>query len=192
MHIAILGWGSLLWDNRPDFDKQHEAWESDGPWLPLEFSRVSQTRGDALTLVVDEINGCACRVSHARSKRISADDAIADLRCREGTTLANMGFFFADASRSQSRSTQVLSRVKEWASTKKIDVVVWTDLASNFSEKRKQAYSVSAAIAHLQSLSPAGKAAAAEYVWRAPEFIKTSLRSALEKEPWFPPRDKQA
>lgn len=190
MHIAILGWGSLLWDNRPDFDKQHGDWESDGPSLPLEFSRVSQTRGDALTLVLDEINGCACRVSHARSKRVSADDAIADLRCREGTTLSNIGFFFADESKSQSRSPQVLSQVREWASSKKIDFVVWTDLASNFSEKskHKQAYSVSAAIAHLQSLSPAGKAAATEYVWRAPEFIKTSLRSALETEPWFQPR----
>jgi hypothetical protein len=34
--IVILGWGSLLWDVRPEFDDEHEAWELDGP----ELSRV--------------------------------------------------------------------------------------------------------------------------------------------------------
>jgi len=44
MKIAILGWGSLIWDarllsiNTTLFDN---GWSSDGPDLPIEFSRVS-------------------------------------------------------------------------------------------------------------------------------------------------------
>ena len=56
MRIAILGWGSLLWDKRAEFDwfeKQYEQWQCDGPTLKLEFSRVSESRGNALTLVLD-------------------------------------------------------------------------------------------------------------------------------------------
>ena len=57
MKIAILGWGSLLWDNQPEFDRWHESWQYDGPRLKLEFSRVSKSRLRALTLVIDEIYG---------------------------------------------------------------------------------------------------------------------------------------
>ena len=31
--IAILGWGSLIWDKRPEFDEKHAPWEDDGPAL---------------------------------------------------------------------------------------------------------------------------------------------------------------
>ena len=57
MKITVLGWGSLLWDKRPEFDEQHDAWQSDGPYLKIEFSRVSSTRNGALTLVLDTKNG---------------------------------------------------------------------------------------------------------------------------------------
>lgn len=65
MKIAILGWGSLLWDQRAEFDKKHEDWQFDGPSLMLEFSRVSQTRNGALTLVLDFNNGKPCQVAYA-------------------------------------------------------------------------------------------------------------------------------
>ena len=51
-------------------------------------------------------------------------------------------------------------------------------------EVRKD-FTVKAAIEHLQGLPPEGKALAATYVWRAPSFIRTELRVALETEPWF-------
>ena len=35
--IAILGWGSLLWEERPEFDKRHDGWRCDGPSLKLDF-----------------------------------------------------------------------------------------------------------------------------------------------------------
>lgn len=187
MMIAILGWGSLLWDKRPEFDEQHEDWQFDGPSLKIEFSRVSQTRNCALTLVLDTKNGKSCQVAYGLSKRQNPDDAICDVRNREGTTLKNVGFYFADNSRKQARDEEVLKIIQNWASKRKIDVVIWTDLESNFQKKSKcgKPFSVEAALCHIQALDSEGKAKAAEYVWRTAAFIETPLRVALQSQPWF-------
>jgi hypothetical protein len=185
--IAILGWGSLIWDVRPDFDTQHEEWNEGGPELPLEFSRVSETRGGALTLVIDPENGRGCTVQYTLSKRRSPDDAIADLRDREGTIKNRIGIWFANGSRTS--QPYVPETISAWATKEKLDVVVWTGLESNFKEKSKvkEDFSTDAAIRHLQALTPEGKAMAATYIWRAPALVKTPLRQALEAEPWFKP-----
>ena len=109
--IAILGWGSLLWDARPEFDEYHDYWEMAGPELKIEFSRVSKMRGNALTLVVDPSNGSKCRVAFALSKRCDPEDAICDLWSRESTTRSNIGFYFAEGPRSQSKDSQTLATV---------------------------------------------------------------------------------
>lgn len=186
MTIAILGWGSLLWDKNHDFDEQHATWEFDGPLLPLEFSRISKSRGNALTLVIDELHGSECQVAYTFSKRKNIEDVIADLRCREGTIISNIGFCYNN-SRGHGRSNEVLKIVREWAVRMGIDIVVWTDLISNFRNQSlaNQPYTLESALSHLQSLSPEGKAKAAEYVWRSPIFIQTPLKTALESVPWF-------
>ena len=61
-----------------------------------------------------------------------------------------------------------------------------TALRSNFSNAAKQpSTSADAAIAYVKTLSAAGKAKAAEYAWRAPDFVRTHVRSALQQERWF-------
>jgi len=184
-HIAILGWGSLLWDERPEFDEHRSPWELDGPDLKLEFSRVSESRSGALTLVVDPVNGSICRVANARSKRRNPKDAICDLRSREGTTRSNMGIYFADGSSNQSKDPATLDTIKAWATSKDIDVVLWTDLPSNFAKDRGCSFSVENAVAYLRNLEVRARSRAAEYVWRAPSFVSTPLRTALQAEPWF-------
>lgn len=96
MRIAILGWGSLIWDERKEFDQTHGEWAPDGPSLKLEFSRVSQSRDGALTLVIDERNGDECEVSYALSTRSNIEDAVCDLKCREGTVLKRIGCILAN------------------------------------------------------------------------------------------------
>lgn len=183
--IALLGWGSLIWDNRPEFDEYHGPWLPDGPMLPLEFSRVSSSRQGALTLVIDDANGNPCRSAYAFSTRRNPDDAIADLRCREGTVMNRMGFWFADGSKTCKPGVQ--PTIISWAQRKQIDAVIWAGLPSNFANETQQAFSIDAAIRHLQTLPPEGKAMAAEYVWRAPTLVDTPLRRALQVEPWFAP-----
>mgnify|MGYP003583851873 CR=1 FL=1 len=187
MKVAILGWGSLLWDKRPEFDSLHDDWKFDGPALKIEFSRVSKTRKDALTLVLDKENGELCNVAYSFSSRKKPYDAICDLTDREGTVMKNIGFWFSDSSCSQSRDKDVLDIIKCWALNKKIDVVIWTDLLSNFNEKskNKKLFSVKNAIDHLLLLDNNGRQLAKEYICNAPEFVKTPLRREIECKEFF-------
>jgi hypothetical protein len=70
--------------------------------------------------------------------------------------------------------------IPTWAQSKGIDLVVWTGLPTNFKAETGEDFSVDAAIRHLQSLPPEGKAMAAEYAWRAPHVVQTPLRTALQ------------
>lgn len=184
MKTAILGWGSLLWDGGSEFDKVHESWQSDGPMLNLEFSRVSESRLGALTLVIDSVHGSPTMVAWCVSKRSTLEDALCDLRSRESTTLENIGSVTIGV---QEAAPQVgpHREIIAWARAKSLDAVVWTALPSNFQAKTKQPFSMEAALFYLKRLTPAAKAKAAEYIWRAPDFVKTALRSATQKEPWF-------
>jgi hypothetical protein len=67
---------------------------------------------------------------------------------------------------------------------KKTQVVLWTDLPGSFDDVPKHDF-LNAAVNHVQRLPPEGKAMAAEYVWRAPNFVVTPLRESLQAEPWF-------
>jgi hypothetical protein len=187
IRIAILGWGSLLWDHNADFDARHDEWLFDGPVLGLEFSRVSDSRNGALTLVIDAPNGALCRVAYTFSKRKDPEDAICDLMSREGTVRKKMGFYSLDGYRQQSRDLGAFDSISAWAKSKRIDLVIWTDLESNFKQKSRldQEFSVENAISHLAALDAEGKAKAIEYLKRAPAFVNTPLRNAVQKQPWF-------
>jgi hypothetical protein len=180
--IAILGWGSLLWEGGVEFDTRRDDWQLDGPELKLEFSRVSTSRLGALTLVIDKTHGGKNTVAWCLSKRLLPADALADLRCREATQVQNIHSVAASAEIPDDRTAR---KIWIWAKRKKLDFVVWTGLPSNFEAEVKVPFSPDRGIAYLQQLLPEGKAKAAEYIWRAPEFIITPLRSAMEFEPWF-------
>jgi hypothetical protein len=189
MKIAILGWGSLLWDRNSLFDPHHCGWEADGPELRLEFSQIAEQEEDGIALAIDPEHGQSCRVAYAFSKRINPDDAICDLRAREETTLDNIGYVFLKDSRHQYKDPATANIIKEWAARKQIDVVVWTDTRSNFEQSTGKAFSVDTALEHIRSVPPSIKAEIADYVWKAPEFIDTPLRRALQLPPWFDPTD---
>ena len=185
MRIAILGWGSLLWEGGFEFDRWHGPWEFDGPTLKLEFSRISETRLKALTLVIDIDHGVETAVAWCLTKRTTLADAICDLRAREGTTIDNVGRAAITPEAGSLKHDSPEDAIATWAITKNLEAVIWTALESNFQEKTRQPFSVGAAVSHLKTLTPEGKVKAAEYIWRAPEFVKTPVRIALQKEPWF-------
>jgi hypothetical protein len=184
--IVILGWGSLLWEGGAGFDQWHEPWQYDGPILKLEFSRISTSRLGALTLVIDETHGTPTVVAWCRSKRANLEDAVCDLRCREGTITANIGRLSVTSQSAETAERRAKDPILAWALEKKVvDKVIWTALTSNFREKTQQPFSVNTAVSYVKSLEPEAKVKAAEYVWRAPNFVKTPVRSALQREPWF-------
>lgn len=176
--IAILGWGSLLWDARPAFDNLHHQWWEDGPVLKIEFSRISRTRSGALTLVLDPINGAANRVSYCLSKRSNLSQAVEDLKLQESTIPKNIGFVDTNGAKC-SRDQESMDSITTWASAKRLAGVVWTDLPSNFREITGELFFPERALAYLNTLDDEAAKVALEYIHRAPASIQTPLREAL-------------
>ena len=141
-----------------------------------------------MTLVLDYKHGEPCRVAYAFSRRRRSEDVVCDLRCREGTVLRKIGRYFVNnpaETRWVGAHPDVQHAIADWARERSIPGVVWTGLESNFKELKDEEFSVDAARRHVVSLSATGKERAAEYVWRAPDFIDTPLRRELQSKTWF-------
>jgi hypothetical protein len=182
--IAILGWGSLLWEGGSDFDRRHDDWQYDGPSLEIEFSRISGTREGALTLVIDSEFGCPMTVAWCLSKRQRVNETMEDLRLREGTSLEHIGDLIVSQHCRGHRSVAEFSIVT-WAREKGLDAVIWTALERNFENRIKVPFSVDSAVSYIKGLGASPRAKAIEYVLRAPNFVQTPVRSALQRESWF-------
>ena len=183
--IAILGWGSLLWEPWPDFDRWRDAWRIDGLALKLEFSRISSSRKGALTLVIDPVCGVPNPVAYSISARAAVDDALADLQRREGTTALHIGYVCLASSRHRYRDLDAGKTIEAWGSRNGLDAVIWTDLPSNFEEKTGLRFSVTDAIEYLKKLDESSRSTALQYICQAPPFVQTPLRSALGADLWF-------
>ncbi|MCK4429772.1 MAG: hypothetical protein KAW19_00570 [Candidatus Aminicenantes bacterium] len=153
--------------------------------LPLEFSRISDSRNGALTLVIDVEKGKENSSFYTFSKRGNAEDAFADLRCREKTNNKNIGMINILTGYVQSKSNDIADRVKKWANTEKIDVVIWTDLSSNFHKKRSKPFSPAIAVEYLKDLKVDGLFKACNYIELTSPEIVTPLRSYLSENTWY-------
>jgi hypothetical protein len=180
MRIAVLAWGSLLWDRGAlAIDGNFQP---TGPKLPIEFSRIS---GDGrLTLVIDESCGATCTTYVTRSAHEDLNDAIENLRVREKMQTSRGVGFVVPASGSQSATAKdrhplALSTIAAWVLSSGHDAVIWTALASNFQQKISDAFSVKGAIRYLEQLDGSARAVALNYIRRAPREVQTPLRSAV-------------
>ena len=183
--IAVLGWGSLVWDPR---DLQAaEKFAPDGPLLPIEFCRIS---GDGrLTLVIDETFGAICTTYSAPSALENLDAAIEDLGVREGMLDARGVGFVELASGKQSdiaieRHPNAVATIAAWAQSNGYDATIWTALASNFEEHGGEPFSVTAAIQYLDGLEKrdaAKFASALATIRTAPPKVETPVRAEVNK-----------
>jgi len=179
MKIAILGWGSLIWDRRNL--RLAGDWQTGGPVLPIEFSRVS---GDGrLTLVIDPLHGVPVGTRFALSAFTNLNDAIANLRERENTVADKIGFvnLVANTERDYSRRQHpaACDAIKGWAQANDWQAVIWTALISNFASDGRPPFSTPAAVAYVNDLTGETKTRALEYLQRAPEEVDTPIRRQL-------------
>lgn len=183
MNIAVLAWGSLVWDKRTL--RIVGNWQSGGPILPIEFSRIS---GDGrLTLVIDPQNGVPVTTLFARSEFENLNDAIANLREREGNPpKERIGFvnLVSNTERDYSRQQHpaACDDIKTWAQANDWQAVIWTALVSNFAEKQNQPFSVTAAVAYVGNLLGEQKTKALEYIQRAPTEVDTPFRQTFQAD----------
>ncbi|MCG8750513.1 hypothetical protein [Tenacibaculum finnmarkense] len=175
MKIAILAWGSLYWElgDLSIIDK----WNNDGVILPIEFSRISDKGKGRLTLVIDEINGSQIRTYWSTSSFNNLEKSIKNLKDREGTNNRNIGYINLIKNSSYSKfSKSLIEQIKDWASLKKLDAVIWTDLESNFQKIIKSEFSPENGLKYINKLDKKTKEKAIEYINKAPEQTITDLR----------------
>lgn len=187
MKIAVLAWGSLVWDPREL--KTAAKFAADGPLVPIEFCRISND--GRLTLAVDETFGAMCKTYSAPSALDTLDAAIENLRLREKMPNARAVGFVEPRSGRQSdvalRShPQVVATIGAWAESLGYDCAIWTALASNFDEwgKGGELFSLTAAIRYLEALEgddPAKFARALDYIRMAPPEVETPARDEVAK-----------
>jgi hypothetical protein len=186
LRIAVLAWGSLVWDPREL--KTAAAFAPNGPLLPIEFSRISAD--GRLTLVIDNAVGDLCRTYSAASAFTSLDAAIENLRERETRHAEDIGFFEPSSGRQSDlafeRHPQAVATIGAWTESNDYDAAIWTALASNFDEWNKggEPFSVTAAIRYLETLQekdPAAFARALDYIRKAPPEVETTVRDEVTK-----------
>ncbi|MEE9178175.1 MAG: hypothetical protein V3U46_07070 [Acidimicrobiia bacterium] len=176
MNIVILGWGSIIWNPR-ELPKEG-TWQTEGPLLPLEFSRVS--KDCRLTAVIDPTDGERCPTRFVMSLRANINDTIRDLRDREGTSSNRIGFVDLKAGKDRAQFSMICRRIKSWCAKEGPDGVVWTDLPPNFKDQTGKEYTVTSAVAYLEGLPKTGREVALRYIRNAPDEVNTPLRRALK------------
>jgi len=182
--IAVLGWGSLIWDPGSLANRVKGPWKRGGPRLPIEFSRVSvNLRKGALTLVIDPQNGTQVPTRFILSSRTDPEDAASDLQAREGNPrINNIGLVDLTNGYVRTRWETVSEVIREWAKEHEIDAVIWTDLSSNFQDYTGKLFSVENGIEYLDGLSGEVAQKAREYIENAPDEVDTKLRRTLKEK----------
>jgi hypothetical protein len=180
MKIAVLAWGSLIYNPRINLATE---WQSSSLYLPLEFSRVSHKGEiqDCLSLVIDAAHGSLCPVSFAESRLTNLTCAIDELAERERVTYrTSIGYVNLKRDTvnpvAEKWYADHCENIKNWARSQGIEGVIWTNLKANFEEKLGVPFTPSAALNYINRLPEDRRAKALTYIRQAPSFVSTRLR----------------
>lgn len=184
--VAIIGWGSLIWDLDDLAPRVAGDWAiGAGPSLPLEFSRISPKRKRALAVCIDTEAGAPCPTSAIASIRDDPAAAARDLMARErARSLGQIGFVAADGA-GRTANPALRARMEDWCAATGATGAVWTDLEANFAEIRGAPFSVAAGLRYLGALRGESRREAVRYIEQAPVTTDTPLRRALSATPWW-------
>jgi hypothetical protein len=184
--VAIIGWGSLIWDLDDLAPKVDGPWWMEaGPPLPLEFSRISPKRLMSLVVVIDPEHGEPCPTHAIASLRDEPALAAVDLAARERAPLARIGVHDAETGTSRASDPRMARAVADWCAATGARGAVWTDLPRNFAETTGRPFSVPAGLRYLETLRGPAAAEARRYIGGAPATTDTPLRRALARAPWW-------
>ena len=178
MNVAVIGWGSLIWD--PRHLARRGKWRRDGPGLPIEFARVSND--GRLTLVIHPWSS-EQQAYWSPSAMETVEAARDDLRNRENTpNLENIGWTSRTKDHEVMGDTE--ARVRAWLGAHtNLDAAIWTDLRATLTGDDITAQ----AVAYLGSL-PSGTESyerARQYVVSAPPQIQTAVRREMRARGWM-------
>lgn len=181
--IVCLGWGSLIWD--PRTLPAGGAWSTDGPKIPVDFSR--QSNDGRLTLVIDPehapvtslwtVLGCTTML-----------EAVEALRFREGISTSRLEWVGRwEVGESVPAAIPGLA---DWANARRVQAVVWTALPSRFRERIGEKPSPAEAVDYLRRLEGRTRERARHYIEMAPRQVDTLIRRRVRADlGWHPHPD---
>ena len=186
MSIAIIAYGSLIWDEECLAPHIAGGWRRGrGPRLPVEFSRVSPKRKRALVLVIDESAPAPVPTSYTLSRRDDIETAARDLAARERAPLQTIGAATREG-HTVNCPPAIGGIVNEWlARQPHLSGAVWTNLPGNFETEAGRPFSHQAGLEWLKSLSSDSLAEGWRYITRAPDETDTPFRRYLKTSPWW-------
>ena len=183
MKIAILAWGSLIWQPKDLLFDTEFSWKEDGPILPIEFARIS--KDGRLTLVITQ-NGTFVPTLYSLSKYETLDEAIINLAVRESSGRRSIGSY--EKSKNEfSHNVFFKEKIVDWMNERAFGAVIWTNLGENWNIKNESRKIVETIkpderIEYLKSLKGNVIALAEEYIRKTPFKIKTKYRAKIEEE----------
>jgi hypothetical protein len=182
--IACIGWGSLIWDRRNlDVDGR---WRADGPMLPVEFAR--QSSDGRITLVLGRGFAPLPALWSVFNTR-DLEQARESLRVREDIPRSRAAESIAQWRRGERTASEPDATISAWAAGKNLEAAVWTNLPPKFAGLDGRVPTENEVVAYLQTLGGKARAAAEEYVRRAPRQIATAYRRAIETALGWTPID---
>lgn len=181
MKIAILGWGSLIWQPKELAYNKTFGWQKDGPILPIEFARIS--KDGRLTLVITE-NGTKVPVLFTLSNYHNLEEAVLNLAVREGSGRNSIGSYDKNKDTFSSKFL-FKEEIKNWIKNTDFDAVIWTNLGENWNIKNDKGDIIrqiepERRIEYLKELKGNTSAIAEEYIRRTPIEINTDFRKEIE------------
>ncbi|SDW72466.1 hypothetical protein SAMN05444336_102188 [Albimonas donghaensis] len=181
--IAILGYGSLIWDLDDLAPHVEGPWAMGaGPAFPLEFSRISPKRLMGLVVCVDPDHGTPCPSHAIASRRATVAEARADLARRERALEAHVGAWSRDGSVVVGK---IAPAAAAWCAAVGAAGAVWTELPANFAEIAGRPFDHAAAEAWLIGLEGPSRDEAVRYIRNAPAATDTALRRRLSGLDWW-------
>jgi len=123
VNIALLAWGSLLWKAEPL--KIRDPWQSDGPFLPIEFARESD--GGELPVVLCP-GAPAVAVPWTFLDEADLDAACEQLRIREAIPRGRPDGVGSVSRGNQPGDAFCADVIERWRASQNLDAVIWTAL----------------------------------------------------------------
>lgn len=181
MKIAILGWGSLIWQSKNLKFVTNIGWQENGPILPIEFARISND--GRLTLVITP-NGTDVPTLYAVSSFDSLEIAVLNLKKREGTVKENIGYYDKSKDEFHPKDFSFKENIRNWIETTDFDSVIWTNLSENWELKNEKKVVIETIdpdhrIDYLKKLKGNQSALAEEYIRNTPKQIDTQYRKLI-------------
>lgn len=177
MKIACLGWGSLIW--KPGALPVQGEWKADGPFLAIEFCRMSDG-GELATALCN--NAAPVPTLWAWLDCDSLELASQALKEREEIPQTRH-----DGIGSLVVQKTSIGPLAEWAIAREIEAVIWTALPPRGARGESHIPTVEETIAYLDGLSGKTREHAKSYHQSVPAQIDTAYRRAITVAlGWYP------